>query len=107
VLANFIGNAIKYGAKGGTVHLSAETADKNVTIEVRDDGPGIPPPELDRLFTKYGRLTNRPTGGEKSSGLGLFIAKQIIDLHGGSIGARNNNNPASGATFWFSLPGPH
>jgi len=55
-----------------------------------------------RLFSKYARLENKPTGGEKSTGLGLFICKQLIEAHGGQIGARKNED--QGATFWFSLP---
>jgi signal transduction histidine kinase len=57
---------------------------------------------MKKLFVKYAKLSNQPTGGEKSSGLGLAICKKVIELHGGQTGARNN--PEGGATFWFELP---
>lgn len=102
VLNNFVNNAIKFMPSGGEVLLRLVKHNGSVTVEVRDDGPGIPPHELEQLFVKYSRLSNRPTGGEKSSGLGLAIAKMIIELHEGTIGARNNPEGA-GATFYFTL----
>src|SRR5258708_3199626 len=74
----------------------------SVVVDICDSGPGLTKEELDRVFTKYSRLSNKPTGGESSSGLGLAICKQFIDLHGGKIGV--SNNPDHGATFWFSIP---
>jgi signal transduction histidine kinase len=69
---------------------------------VRDNGPGIPAPDLARLFERHARLSNRPTGGESSTGLGLALCKQIVELHGGRIGA--SNREGCGALFWFELP---
>lgn len=103
VLHNYIGNAIKYGSAGGSVRINASRNGDIVRVEVRDDGDGIPVGEANRLFVKYARLSNRPTGGEKSSGLGLVICKQLIQMHGGQVGAHNNLRPL-GATFWFELP---
>ena len=74
----------------------------NVALEVSDEGPGFTPEDLAKVFSKYARLSNRPTGGEKSSGLGLYISKQLIEALSGRIGVRNN--ATCGATFWFSLP---
>jgi len=67
-----------------------------------DDGPGLTASDFQKVFNKYSRLSNQPTGGEKSSGLGLAICKQFIELHSGTIGVFNN--PERGATFWFKLP---
>jgi signal transduction histidine kinase len=69
---------------------------------VTDEGPGLTPDDMAKLFGKYSRLSNRPTGGEKSSGLGLYISKQLVEALSGRIGVRINT--PRGATFWFSLP---
>ena len=102
VLDNLIGNAIKFCTAGATVTVRTVAAPDSVTFEVSDTGPGIPADEMDKLFVAYAGLTNRPTAGEHSTGLGLSICKELIGLHGGDIGARNN--PDGGATFWFRLP---
>lgn len=102
VIQNFLGNAIKFGFVGSQVVVRTIVDEQGVQLEVCDSGPGLTEGDLEKLFVKYARLSNKPTGGEKSSGLGLAIAKQMIDLHGGQIGARNN--PDQGATFWFRLP---
>ncbi|GAC1537438.1 MAG: hypothetical protein NVS2B7_07750 [Herpetosiphon sp.] len=102
VLENLVGNAIKFGFAGMPVLIRTRVEDDNVVVEVSDAGPGIKVEEFGALFVKYARLSNKPTGGETSSGLGLAISKQMVELHGGSIGARNNLD--RGATFWFALP---
>jgi signal transduction histidine kinase len=71
-------------------------------LRVTDQGPGIPPEESARLFRKFSRLSTRPTGGESSSGLGLAIARGIIDALGGRIWCESS--VGKGATFCFSLP---
>lgn len=103
VLDNVVGNAIKFSPPGqALVVCTSKAAEDLVIIEVRDSGPGLTEEDMGKLFVKYAKLANQPTGGEKSSGLGLAICKKIIDLHGGTIGARNNID--RGATFWFELP---
>jgi signal transduction histidine kinase len=102
VLENLIGNAIKFSPRGSvtTVHTTRE--DASIVCAVSDTGPGIPGDEQALLFKEYARLSNAPTGGEKSTGLGLSICRELILLHGGEIGAYNNAD--RGATFWFRLP---
>jgi len=102
VLQNFVGNAIKFCAEGSTVLLRTMVEADCARVEVVDSGPGLSEADLAKVFIKYARLSNKPTGSETSSGLGLAICKQMIEAHGGSIGARSN--PDRGATFWFSLP---
>ncbi len=102
VLENLIGNAIKFSPEGKTITVRTFRDGDSLACEVSDQGPGIPEAEREKLFVAYSRLSNRPTGGETSSGLGLAICKEMIHLHGGEIGARNN--PEAGATFWFTLP---
>lgn len=102
VLENLIGNSIKFGPVGNVVTLRTAREGGSLICEVADTGPGIPEKEMKLLFKEYARLSNSPTGGETSTGLGLSICRELILLHGGEIGARNN--AGAGATFWFRLP---
>ncbi len=102
VVRNFISNAVKFGPRGSSALIRTRRESRSILFEVEDTGPGLSDDDLKKVFGKYTRLSTKPTGGEKSSGLGLSICKQMIDLHGGDIGARNN--PDRGATFWFRLP---
>lgn len=102
VLENLIGNAIKYSPPGSTTAVRTTRDGDWILCEVIDTGPGIPDKEKELLFKEYARLSNAPTGGEMSTGLGLSICRELVLLHGGDIGARNN--PDRGATFWFRLP---
>ena len=73
-------------------------------IAVKDQGPGISPADLDKLFGSFQKLSARPTGGEKSTGLGLSIAKKIADAHGGNILV--NSELGKGSKFTLILPLP-
>jgi two-component system sensor histidine kinase/response regulator len=105
VMRNFVSNAIKYNFPGGEVVIRTGVAENGAfEFSVRDNGPGLSEEDLARAFVQSGPLSNRPTGGEKSFGLGLVICRRLIGLHGGEVGARNN--PEGGATFWFRLAPP-
>jgi signal transduction histidine kinase len=82
--------------------VELSTTDGSVTIAVRDQGPGIPESERDKLFKDFGRTSVMPTGGEKSTGLGLAICRKIIDAHHGTITAENL--PERGCVFRVTLP---
>jgi two-component system sensor histidine kinase/response regulator len=103
VISNILGNAIKFSPNGPSkIILRTRAGEQAVMFEVSDQGPGLAEADLPQVFNKYNHLSNLPTGGEKSSGLGLAISRQMIELHGGEIGVRNNSG--KGSTFWFSLP---
>jgi signal transduction histidine kinase len=102
VVQNLVDNAVKFSSAGDAVVVRTHRADDTVLLEVSDTGPGLQEDDFARVFSKYGRLSSRPTAGEKSTGLGLAISKQLVQQHRGDIGVRNN--PERGATFWFSLP---
>ncbi|MGE3960218.1 MAG: ATP-binding protein [Dehalococcoidia bacterium] len=101
VLANLVGNAVKYTPPGGNIEVSVHIRDPWVEIRVTDSGIGIPPEEQAQLFEKFYRTTTgrRTTGG---TGLGLAIARSLIDLHGGRIWVESDGR--SGTTFAFTLP---
>lgn len=104
VIDNLVGNAIKFSPRGSTTTVRTRLEYSHVLCEVQDSGPGLTEEDLQKVFvTRFTPLSNAPTGGEASTGLGLTICKQLIDLQGGDIGVYNN--PAGpGATFWLRLP---
>jgi len=104
VIDNLLSNAVKYSPPGSAidvlVQLDAEGG--KCSFSVRDEGPGIPENERDKLFKDFGRLSVQPTGGEKSTGLGLAICRKIVEAHHGSIVAENL--PTRGCEFRVTLP---
>ncbi|MBP7261453.1 MAG: sensor histidine kinase, partial [Bacteroidia bacterium] len=76
--------------------------DHHFIFEVKDNGPGIPAEQQKSLFNKYQLLTNKPTGNETSSGLGLYIVKRLVDRLGGEIWVKSE--PGKGTSFFVSLP---
>jgi signal transduction histidine kinase len=77
--------------------------DEGAVIRVKDDGAGLSPDDVVRLFGRFQRLSAKPTGGENSTGLGLSIVKRIVDLHGGRV-TGESPGPGLGATFTVRLP---
>ncbi|MCC5574723.1 DUF4173 domain-containing protein [Microtetraspora sp. AC03309] len=85
VLANLLDNAVRHSPPGGTVRLSARVSGADVEIAVVDGGPGIPPSERARVFERFSRLDAGRAADAGGAGLGLAIAKEIVELHGGLI----------------------
>ena len=99
---NLITNAIKFSPSGSNVLLSLKQDGDLVKFSVTDEGPGIPREEQHLLFSEFHRLSVRPTGGETSTGLGLAIAKKIIEAHNGMI--EFDTQEGMGSTFSLILP---
>lgn len=102
VLLNLIHNAIKFSAPGKTVSLVARAVPGAVEVEVRDQGWGIAPEELDRVFEPYFRSGDERVERERGTGLGLSIVKTIVEQHGGCI--RVESAVEQGTSFRFTLP---
>lgn len=102
VVVNLVGNAIKFGRNGGTVRVEAHADDSHVSIEVLDDGPGIAKPELARIFEAFCQVNRVEGPGMRGTGLGLTIAKHIIEAHEGRIWVESESG--IGAKFGFALP---
>ena len=100
---NLISNAIKYSPIGGKITVLVSHHNNNTVIRVGDEGAGLSPEDLGRLFGRFQRLSAKPTGGESSTGLGLSIVKRIIDMHGGQVTA-DSAGPGQGSTFTVMLP---
>jgi two-component system phosphate regulon sensor histidine kinase PhoR len=103
VLANLVDNAIKYGRAQGTVIVGGQKTDDNkIEVFVQDDGPGIPPEALDRVFERFYRVDKARSRDQGGTGLGLSIVKHIVHSHGGEVWAKSELG--KGATFFFTLP---
>ncbi|CAN5454309.1 DUF3369 domain-containing protein [soil metagenome] len=100
---NLVSNAIKYSPIGGKIDIDVTCDSDSAIVRVSDEGAGLSPEDLDRLFGRFQRLSAKPTGGESSTGLGLSIVKRIVDMHGGEITA-DSPGPGQGATFTIILP---
>jgi signal transduction histidine kinase len=99
VLANLLGNALRHSERDGAVTLGASVTNGAVRITVTDTGKGIAKEYQERIFDKFFQV---PETGPKGTGLGLYIAKEIVRGHGGDIGVESE--PGKGCTFWFTLP---
>jgi signal transduction histidine kinase len=100
---NLISNAIKYSPIGGKITVLVSQHNSNTVIRIADEGAGLSPEDLGRLFGRFQRLSAKPTAGESSTGLGLSIVKRIIDMHGGQVTA-DSAGPGQGSTFTVMLP---
>jgi signal transduction histidine kinase/CheY-like chemotaxis protein len=100
---NLVSNAIKYSPIGGKITVGVTHEGPNTVIRVSDQGAGLSPEDLGRLFGRFQRLSAKPTAGESSTGLGLSIVKRIIDMHGGHVTAQSTG-PGLGSTFTVTLP---
>ncbi|MFB1484554.1 ATP-binding protein [Corallococcus sp. RDP092CA] len=101
VLGNLVGNGVKHTPRGGEVAVRVSREGTHARFEVRDTGEGIPAQEQARIFERFYRAPGAPTGG---AGLGLSIARDIVQAHGGELGVVSA--PGQGSTFWFTLPQP-
>jgi signal transduction histidine kinase len=100
---NLVSNAIKYSPIGGKITVKVSHEGANTVIRIADQGAGLSPEDLGRLFGRFQRLSAKPTAGESSTGLGLSIVKRIIDMHGGEVTAESPG-PGQGSTFTVTLP---
>lgn len=104
VLLNLLTNAAKYGRQGGQVEIRSDILPQGLRLEVADDGPGVSPANIPRLFTPFDRLGQQRTRNSEGTGLGLALSKRLVESMGGQIGFTNKEGPSTGALFWFILP---
>ncbi len=103
VISNLVDNAIKYGRRGGRVLIGGQVAEAGaVEMSVLDDGPGIPPESIDRVFERFYRVDKARSRDQGGTGLGLAIVKHIVQSHGGEV--RVTSELERGTTFYFTLP---
>jgi signal transduction histidine kinase len=104
VMTNLVGNAIKFTSEEGQVSVLAERRASDVVVQVIDSGIGIPPEAQRKLFTKFSQVNGSATQKAGGTGLGLYIARQLVEAHGGEIWVESQVD--KGSVFSFSLPLP-
>lgn len=102
IIGNLVSNAIKYSPFNRVVTVASQIIDGAIRISVTDEGPGIPESERHTLFEPFSKLSPRPTGGESSTGLGLWIVKELVTLQNGVVGV--DFPDVGGSCFWIDLP---
>ena len=102
VLGNLIDNAIKYSPDGGVVRVSTAREGNELRVSVADEGVGIPADQIALLFQRFQRVSNPRTEHVRSTGLGLYVVKQLVERMGGSVAVQSELG--HGSTFSFSLP---
>jgi two-component system sensor histidine kinase VicK len=102
VISNLLSNAVKYSAKDTTIYVKCEIANNMARVSVKDEGVGIKPHDLDRLFERYYRVDDDVNQHISGFGIGLYLSAEIIQRHDGKIGVESE--VGKGSTFWFTLP---
>ncbi|MCK4765689.1 MAG: HAMP domain-containing histidine kinase [Candidatus Aminicenantes bacterium] len=102
IFENLLGNAIKFSQPGKSIWVTVGRQNSLVTYNVRDEGPGLNQSDKEKIFTRYQKLSAKPTGGESSTGLGLSIVKDLVELHKGNL--RVESEAGKGSAFIVELP---
>lgn len=105
VIDNLINNAIKFSPPKTEIEIKTSKEGKYIVVEVKDNGYGLNQEDLAKAFEKGGKLSNRPTAGESSTGLGLWIVKRIVEEHHGRVWVKSSKG--FGSTFAFRIPIKH
>ncbi|MBI2078837.1 MAG: HAMP domain-containing histidine kinase [Euryarchaeota archaeon] len=103
VVFNLLNNALKYTPSGGTVTIKAARSGHNAEVAVMDTGKGLTQDQRGKLFTAFGQIYGPDTGAPTGAGLGLFITRNIVELHGGQISVQSDG-PGRGSAFTFTIP---
>jgi signal transduction histidine kinase len=103
VLDNLLSNAVKYTPDSGQIKVTATAKDGYSRIEITDTGLGLSAEQQARLFQPFSRIHKPVHSGLTSTGLGLFISKGIVQLHGGKMGV-DSRGQGQGSTFWVEIP---
>ena len=102
VIGNLLDNAIRYSQSASSIEISVRKTGSFLNVSVHDNGAGIPPEQQKFVFKKFFRATNSSALQTRGTGIGLYIAKAIIEESGGKIGFASEEK--KGSTFWFTLP---
>ncbi len=102
VIANILDNAVKYSKVGSPVFLRSNTGKTSIRISIRDQGPGISPEDMPRLFQRFSTLGHAPRPGQVGTGIGLYICKKLVEAMNGEITV--SSRPGTGSTFHIRLP---
>jgi signal transduction histidine kinase len=104
VLLNIVANSLKFGARGSVLVLESRVTRGAWRVALTDEGPGVPDADIERIFSRFVQLGERKGDENAGAGLGLAIARSILQLHGGTIRAENRTD-RSGLRVTFEIPG--
>ena len=104
IVRNLIANGIKFTPSGGEVIISAQIQNQHLIVGISDNGVGIAPENMDKLFLVDTNFKTHGTNNERGTGLGLAICKELVSIHHGKIWAESV--PGKGSVFHFSIPAP-
>ena len=102
VIVNLLSNALRFSPRGSTVRLRAWETPDEIEVQVEDQGRGIPSSHRGAIFERFRQVEPSDAAGQRGAGLGLAIARSIVEMHGGRIGVESE--PGRGSTFWFRIP---
>lgn len=102
ILYNLLENAVKYSPEGSKIHVFTEIEPEFLVMGVRDEGPGIPPADQERIFGAFQRLDASRPDSVRGVGLGLLVCRRLVEAHGGRIWVESE--PGHGSTFFFTMP---
>ncbi|RMH69857.1 MAG: hypothetical protein D6675_11340 [Gemmatimonadetes bacterium] len=105
ILDNLISNAIKYSPPESSIYVRLTDTGEHIHCEIKDEGQGLTPEDKKKIFTKFARLSAKPTGGENSTGLGLSIVKRLVDLMHGNVWVESDGKN-KGSAFIVEFPKP-
>jgi signal transduction histidine kinase len=105
-VANLLDNAVKYSPRGGAVRCTIRREAGRVLVEVSDGGLGIAVADMDTLFTRFGRIETAENRDIQGTGLGLYLSRELAQMHGGSLTARSEAGVGSTFTLAVPLAGP-
>jgi signal transduction histidine kinase len=102
IVLNLLSNAIKYSPGGGTITVALAAEPNELTLVITDQGVGIEPEDMPRLFSRFGRIVTPATSAIPGVGLGLYLSRELARMHGGELVAESE--PGQGSTFTLKLP---
>jgi len=102
VMDNLIGNAVKYGKEGTTIRVAVKSSNESISVSVRNEGVGVPKERFSDLFVKFSRIHDESLKSKKGTGVGLYLVKRIIGIHGGRVDV--NGEYGSWIEFSFDIP---
>ena len=102
IMLNLLSNAIKFNKKDGNIFVNVSVNEKDVVVEVKDEGPGIPEEKIPNIFDRFEQVRSKMKSEREGTGIGLYIVKALVDLHNGTV--RVNSEEKDGCSIIFTLP---
>ncbi|MDO5010225.1 MAG: ATP-binding protein [Intestinibacter bartlettii] len=102
IMLNILSNAVKFNKEKGTIFVNVSVKEKDVVVEVKDEGPGIPKEKIPTIFDRFEQVRTKMKSEQEGSGIGLYIVKSLVQIHGGTVKVESGDN--KGCSVIFTLP---